>query len=377
MKSANRALRSRAGFSVVELLVAMTLGLVLIGGTVVVFAANSRSAKLNTEMTDIQESARFLLSALSRDIRLAGYQGCLDPNQSVAKVRAKDAPTADLRRSLTSGSVVVAADDWSPAPPPGFTLPGARPAVPGTHALVLQYGEPVHARLTARMSDAAGAASTEGPLVLDRDLGLQAGDLAIIANCDTADLFKVSGVQMPAVGTPGSTLLHAATHNVGTTLTQAYGDTTTNSQTTVMRFQALVYYIGDTGLINDEGDAIRALYRRSHPYDDVTNPPVELVQGVENLRVAFGMRDADGRLEYVLATDADYDAARVETIRLGLLMTSAERVLDTNDVRTYTLAGQTIAAQSGSSNGLTHAPDRRLRLALDTTVRIRNRRNGS
>lgn len=377
MRHAEGMARAERGLSLIELLVAMVLGLILIGGTLLVFSGNSRSARLNSAMTDMQESARFLLAALASDIRMSGYQGCLDINQGAATVRSRDAPSTDLRASATSGSVVISESVWSPAPPPGFVPADERPAVPGTHALVLQFADATRGRLSARMTSVGGAASPAGALHVDRNLGLGIGDLALISNCDTADLFTVSGVQVTSTEPAGTVLSHAATHNLDDELTRAYGDATTIGQTAVMRFHSLIYYVGDSGLVNDAGDPIRALYRQSHPYGDEDNPPVELVHGVENLRVAFGIRDDDGNLSYVLPTDTAYDPARVESMKVGLLMVSPDRVSEANDLRTYTLAGQTIAAASDASDGLAHAIDRRLRLALDTTVRIRNRRNGS
>ena len=73
--------RSQAGLSLVELMVAMTLGLLLLSGMIAVFSGNQRSAELNTAMANLQESARFALSRMSKDMRLAGHQGCLNPSQ--------------------------------------------------------------------------------------------------------------------------------------------------------------------------------------------------------------------------------------------------------------------------------------------------------
>ena len=57
-----------AGFSLIELLIAMTLGLMLTAGMFAVFAGNQRSSALNAEMANMQESMRFALNAVTEDV---------------------------------------------------------------------------------------------------------------------------------------------------------------------------------------------------------------------------------------------------------------------------------------------------------------------
>lgn len=359
------------GFSLVELLVAMTLGLILISSMITVFSANRRSTELNAAMANLQESARFALDAIARDVRMSGYQGCLDVNSGTITIRAKSAPTSDLRLTSTSGSVVKSASEWDPEPLPGFDEPTENPAVLGTHTLQVQFGDAETTTLASQMSF-DGAVSPNGPLELSAPIGLESGDLAIIANCDSGDLFSVS-----AVGADGLTVDHADTVNTSGSLTRPYGDEQTIAQTRVMRFSSHIYYVGDTGRRNDSEQPIRALYRQSLPYGSSDNPPIELVEGVEDMRVAFGIRQSSGALRFVDAQDSLYAPERVESVQIGLLMSSWEAIAGQDDTSTYVLAGHSIAASDDPSAADTHPEDRRLRLAFNTTVKIRNRRNGT
>ena len=371
--------RGRAtGFSLVELLVAMTLGLLVLSGTVAVFSGNKRSADLNTAVANLQENARFALESMATDARMAGFQGCIDVNKGRLNTLARNPPTDNLRLTAARGSVVQDAETWTPAPPAGF-VPAAGdpfPAVAGTHSLSLQFGGPATSGLSDQMKNGSGTPVRGVAVPLSRpadELGIRVGDFAIVSNCDTGDLFQVTGV----VG-GGSRLQHAqsATTNRTGALTLAYGDERTRDQTMVMKLHSNIYYVGDTGLENTDGDAVAALYRQSLPYA-ANNPPVELVQGVENMRVAFGVRTDSGSLSYVAPGAAGYDPARVEALRIGLLMTSWDRIAEADDERTYLLAGQPIEASSGTPGPNTHPQDRRMRLAFNTTVRIRNRRDPS
>ena len=357
----------QSAFSLIELLIAMTLGLILIAGMITVLEGNRRSSELNSTMADLQESARFALDAIARDARMSGFQGCTDINNSRLNVVAKNLPASfDFNSQATFGSLV-SSDTWNPAHPLGFTPPSDIPVVAGTHAMILQFGEGNFARLDSQMSD-AGVPSKSGPIVVSGQTSLQADDLAIIADCDVADLFRVTAASNSGGNT---TLSHAASGNNGN-LSKAFGAPASIAQTTVSAFQSNTYYIGDAGQTNDNGDPIRALYLQTLPYTSA-NPPVELIRGVDNMRVAFGMRSGN-TLRYVTPDNSAFDASLVESVQIGLLMSSRERISDRNDTKTYMLAGQRIGPQEGSDNGTQHPGDQRFRLAFNTTIKVRNRR---
>ena len=65
-----------AGFSIVEMMVAIALGLLLIGITASIWVTNKKSYTLQEDLGRIQENARFALHFLEYDIRMAGYLGC-------------------------------------------------------------------------------------------------------------------------------------------------------------------------------------------------------------------------------------------------------------------------------------------------------------
>jgi len=368
--------RSTAGFSLIELLVAMTLGLMLIGGVLTVFVGNKRSSELNSAMSDMQENVRFALNAISSDIRMAGHQGCLDFNGGSINVIANNSPTSDLLQTAVSGSIVQANQTWLPAPDLGaglqrFSPPDSKPAIAGTHTIAVQFSGPVSSDLRGPL-EVAGKPDARGLVDLNGDMGLSEGDLAIISNCEGGELFRVSGVTRNASG--DTTLAHSNTQNSRANFEQVYGVPATASQTRVMPFSTHVYYVGDTGSTNKGGDTIRALYQQSMPFNDPTNPPVELVQGVENMQVSFGIGDNSGQLQYVTATDTAYDPAKIRSVRIGLLVASWDQLTESNDTRTYFVAGNALTPTNTDSTASEYKSDKRIRLAFNTTVKVRNRR---
>ncbi|HEV2681806.1 MAG TPA: prepilin-type N-terminal cleavage/methylation domain-containing protein, partial [Rhodanobacter sp.] len=71
-----RRSKSSTGFTLIELMVAMLLGLIVIGGVVSVFLANQRSYRTNQALGDVQDGSRIAFEMMARDIRDAGLTGC-------------------------------------------------------------------------------------------------------------------------------------------------------------------------------------------------------------------------------------------------------------------------------------------------------------
>ena len=366
-----------AGLSLVELLIATTIGLLLVSGMISVFSGNKRSSELNTAMANMQENARFGMDQIANDIRMSGFQGCIDINRAPATILAAAQPTTNYHATAAQASVISAGDSWAPAAPLDFVASN-HDAIPGTHALTLQFGDPSTFPLTQQVG--GSVANRTSPIVVDitpgtssRPFDMDANDYAIISNCSNADIFRVSAVTETSTT---ATISHAAPLNTSGALSTEYGAANTLRVTRLMRFVSNVYYVGDTGIKNDSGDPITALYQQSLPYGDPTNnPPTELIRGIENMRISFGLRTGGSSLIYVEPDDTLFDPTQVENIRIGLLMNSYDRIAEQDDTNTYVLAGQSITPKSdGTTSTSTHAGDKRSRLVFNTTVKVRNRR---
>jgi prepilin-type N-terminal cleavage/methylation domain-containing protein len=83
---ANRAPRQR-GLSLIELSVALFIGLILSAGVAQVFINSSESQRFQQAMARVQETGRFGLERMARDVRRSGYQGCGGDNMEFADYR--------------------------------------------------------------------------------------------------------------------------------------------------------------------------------------------------------------------------------------------------------------------------------------------------
>jgi len=64
------------GFSLVELMIALLIGLIIAIGVVQIFSATRATYQLDESLARAQENGRFALEFLSQDVRHAGYAGC-------------------------------------------------------------------------------------------------------------------------------------------------------------------------------------------------------------------------------------------------------------------------------------------------------------
>lgn len=85
-------LRGRnAGFSLIELMISLVLGLLVLGAAIAVFQSNQSTFNANEGQNRIQEGARAAYEMMSRDIRAAGGTAC----SKLARPDEEHAYTAD------------------------------------------------------------------------------------------------------------------------------------------------------------------------------------------------------------------------------------------------------------------------------------------
>lgn len=325
------------GMTLIEIMIALTLSLVLIGGVIELFLTSKQTYRMNEAMANVQESGRYALENISRDLRMAGFQGCADPGSvpSDSAVR-NNSPTSNLLQSAISGNEGGAASD----------------------SLTVQYASGNSAKLTVN-TDPVNAQIT----VAENSENIAANDVVMIADCTTVHLVRITGVE---VGTDDVTLDYGALENDLSKLNKAYGPESTQ----IMRFNSVTYSVAPSGRSNIRGDAIMSLFRQG--LNDAA--PVELVEGVENLQIQYGERLVGGTVRFLDADAGGLDMSRVQTVRVGLLLASADPVSQQLDNKSYVIAGTTVAPQGTTGATVTHAVDNRIRRAYNTTISLRNRR---
>ncbi len=88
------SMHKASGFSLIELMISMTIGIFLIGGALYVFDEASATTRINESLARMQENARWALDAIEPDIRLAGYWGRHTAGSTIAGRAGSVAPLA-------------------------------------------------------------------------------------------------------------------------------------------------------------------------------------------------------------------------------------------------------------------------------------------
>lgn len=283
------------GFSLIELMVALVIGLILLAGVLQLFLGSKQTYRTQDALGRVQQESRFSLATLSRELRMIGYQGCAGRGSIAPNIIAdRDGDgIADLPFGNTTQ--LQGFDDGS-----GWLNPTSLPRIAGSDVISFRYGDGNNARLSGNMvSDNANIQLTHNP---DQ---LQAGDLLMIADCLTADIFAASSVSQSG-GNSNVTIAHATNYNLDNRLSKAYGP-----DASVMRVRRHSYFVATE-------NAIPGLYRI-----DGDGNAMRLVEGVEDMHVLYG-ENTDGGSSRLANTyrraAAVNDWSRVVALRLALLL---------------------------------------------------------
>jgi len=345
-------LNNQKGFTLVEIMVAVVISLVLLSGVIQIFLSSKQTYRFGEAISRLQESGRFAIDMMSHDIRMAGYQGCADLGTVPTTIISKVAPTGNINQDAIQGWEFDGTN-WGPTSP---VKPAdiASKALANSDVFSIQHAFDLGIQLTGNMTP-----NNANIQIASDPIGIQSGDILIISDCETVDIFTTQGVSNNA---GKKTISHPASFNISTKLSKPYG-----SDAKVYAYAWYVYFIGDTSRTNRRGESILALYRR-----DIKGNIDEVVEGVENMQITYGERADNGNIRYVAADNGTLDVTKIVSVRIGLLLQSIESVNDGSDTTTYNVAGVSIGPAGGG--GITHAKDKRLRRVFVTTVKLRNRR---
>lgn len=336
---------TRNGFSLVELLVAMTLGLVLLGGIYKVFISSTRTYQINQAVSRLQENGRFAISFLTPEIRQAGYSGCLqDATKFVNTLNNPSSYTLDFKTGIQGFDAQ--GTGWSPVVDATITNPLAGSDIITLRGLSAEDG----VYLEKLMND-----STADLKVTDGTTNIADDDILLVTDCEAAAVFQVTNY----TASNGNVV-----HNVGTGVP---GNSTTDlghafkPGAEIARIRTSSFFIST----NPSGQP--ALYRTDYPNIPGMPATFELVEGIENMQIRYGVAANSNKSSpitgYVTAAGVtDWD--RVKSVRIALLVRTLNEIngLDA-DVGNYSVNGVTVVAPG----------DRRLRHVFTTTISVRNR----
>jgi len=353
-----RRLVSQTGITLVEMLVAMVIGLILAGGIYQVFVGSSESYQLNTQLARVQESGRFAMQLLRQEIRGAGYLGCAQDvdaytsllnnsnfylfefNNAIYGLEATGNNTwADNSQGFTQAQLgtQLAID----TPLSGSDIVVIRGVFGGNITMYTEMPPPL---ADMKVANAAGI--------------INDNDILMISDCSHASVFQVSSFN-PNNGnlvynTGGNYVLGDAGFPGNATKILGH-DYKIGAE--IVRIRSAVFFIR----LNPGNQP--ALYMK-----EGVAPAVELVEGVESMQIRYGEdTNNDGTVDTYVNANQVGNWERVRSVRIGLLLRStAEAGRGPVDNNVYDVSGD-------GNDDFGPVGDRRLRLVMSGTVGLRNR----
>lgn len=384
-----RVARRQRGLSLIELMVALAIGVVLLLGLVQIFGA-SRAAFASAEgASRIQENARFAMDFLRRDIRLTAYMGL---NSERSFLRAETffnhavAPSTNITAApyaLRLDWGLVGYEYTGSAPGQTFDLSGgvgpgggAASYAPGLDEALGPVGVEALAgsdvlvlRFLSGDSPRINLESEIGPIIqpaTPQDLAFfQRGEFYGISNNKQASL--VQAVAVAATVNVGQGGLNLSGFELEPTSYGADG-------ASVSRYEYIVYYVA----IDPASGEPSLRQRRLAPgAPDMLSAAQTVVEGVESLQLVYGV-DSVGQRDDVLDRylvagevnglfpgDPRGSWQRVLNVRVGLLMRSPNIASANRDAGTPRLRA--------ADTSFDVANDGRIRQVFESVVALRNR----
>jgi type IV pilus assembly protein PilW len=352
------------GFSMVELMIAMTIGLMIAAGLVTIFANTSNTQQELRRTSQQLENGRYAMDVISQDVQVTGYFGSY--------------------RKLTPPST---------APDPCSTTVG-----PATNpdSLAAAINLPIQAYNAATITVTAPLPATCNALLPAANLAL-GSDVIVVRRSDT-QIVPIGTVtaagQVYSQVNPSQPDIHLGTGVATTCTSRADGTTATVTRrvqypaatdicpTTALpagyirKFHVHIYFVspcnvpatGTTcGADADGGRPIPTL-KRAELTTDGANPTFQIVsiaEGVEIMQLAYGIDDSPGtvNLDTGLIGDGSPDRyvnsptlaelSNVVTARIDLLVRNPEPSASFTDTKTYALGIDPITP---TNPGLTVTP---------------------
>lgn len=315
----------------VELMVALVLGLMLVSAVLQTFLSAKRGYELQHDMSRVQENGRFAMEFLKKDIRQADFWGCLTGALGNVTNHVDDSVDPNDLYSMGEG---LSGEEGS-----GYvaSLSALSTSFESDKIILRGGSNSGYKVMPPYMPTPAGAVHIES------GTGLQQGDIVFLSDCKAGEIFQLT---TDPSGGSNETL----THGTGNSVSPG-----NKSQNFTKSYQgdASVFRAGSTSYeikIGTSGEP--ALYR---------NGTEELVDGIESMQIRYGIDTDNDRIPNYFAP---FDASVVDdavSVQVSLLVRGFRNSV-TDDNYGFIYDDQTVTSQ-----------DRRLRKVFTSTIALRNR----
>lgn len=373
----------QAGYSMLELLVAMTMGILILASAVTMQVSNRTDFRNTTSELEMKTNAKLAAEFIGNSLRAVGSMGCRtasayeggtgqNMNQSSYNISLNNNQLAWANFNPgheIQGYQAVGAG-WTPTPDATLGLTGM---LPGSDALTLRgtIGES-YVLQPRNIGDTAYFLN----IPAGTDVRIAQNNFAVASTCKDAEIFRVTSSDgLIDTGVIGRAAGGAGDENEFGTWALANGGISREHHGELMRVATLTYYVAN----NTRG--VPTLFRS---IDGGTPSP--LVEGVERMILDYGIEDDEvarnvasryltasqiqGTCNTPMAVPVSENCLwpSVVSVRVSLIMRSDQQIYGQAVNQSYTLPG---------ANPLVYTPnDRFSRAIYSSTFAVRNRMIG-
>lgn len=328
--------KKQCGFSLVELMVAVVIGLILVAGVIELFVNNRQVYRVQDAKARMQENGRYAMAILGQNIRDAGYYGCASRRAGAETNNVLNNSDLFIWNFATAveGNEATGDNSWTPTKNDSISN-----AKSGSDILTVRKTTGSSIKITAHPG---GTPPGSANIQVNPGNGLVNGDIIMATDCLTSAVFQVTSNNPDTSG--------SIAHNTGTgspgNVTQALGKNYTGGW--VVPVVTISYFISSN-----------ALYQKNA----VSNATVELVEGIEDMQILYGVdTTGDGVVTTYEPANAVGNWNDVLSVKVSLLLRSIEDNLTADGAQTYRFNDTDFTAD-----------DRRLRSVYTKTFTLRNR----
>ena len=381
------------GLSIVELMVSVAISVAVLSALTYVYVGSRGAYRTNEALARVQETGRFALEWISRDIRRAGYMGCLSRGAPVTVFSYDKSKTPPGPAVLGVGSSLYGYESTTTQTGSAYVFPNpttiSRTGMLGDAIAFTTLDGAIAYVDDDRQSDPANTKARVSACPANNQAVFRQNDVLVVTNCQQAGIFTVSN-NPGCNNTDGSfTITHANDLNSWpNNVTCPYTGVSCSAdfkfdppynksdRAFFAKFAQIGYFIGR----NVAGRP--ALYR----YRSTGEPAEAVVDNIEDLDFLFGVdTDNNGAIDTYMKADAVTAAGqwdRVLSVRVSLVAVSGElsvraNLAQTKGDRAAILSSQVVYLRDENGDTVVDAQaagtDRQLRQVFTTTVALRNR----
>ena len=255
----------KSGWVFIELIIAMSIGLLLIGLLLTAYVASEKSDRLQTTLNHIQDNAINAIHLLNTALHQSGYVGCAH---------------------LTS--------DFPIIPYQGYSFNSYNKLIGNENEFTVRFMDDTSVLLKKDMQN-------NSILYTSKEVVFSPGNILIISNCKQAELFQVASVSTT------SFYQKIVTQQPLHYLFQGYSE--------IGRLIINKYFIARTKRVHLDGSPIYALY-----VADIFHHQTELVEEINHMKITYSLKE-NGRLIDVSA-EGVCDWSHVMGVNIDLMVNS-------------------------------------------------------